>query len=77
MILRPPTGFWGHQGAHSLIPGTSLRRAMPKTLDVACLDPDCRLDMFTLHYPSFTPDDEFERTYRCPECGGDRLRELP
>lgn len=49
---------------------------MPKTVEVACTAADCDVDMFELHYTSYVPPEEYDATYRCPECGGDSLEPL-
>ncbi len=42
---------------------------MPRTLEVACADPDCELDMFELHYTYDMPEDVGVNDFSCPYCG--------
>lgn len=50
---------------------------MPKVQEFACRDGDCSVDMFSVHYESGTPDEEYETAYPCPGCGEkDSLDEL-
>lgn len=42
---------------------------MPKVLEVACENQACDVDMFSIHYEHFVPDDEFDDEYGCPSCG--------
>lgn len=42
---------------------------MPKTMEVACPDPDCALDMVTLHFSYDMPDDVTAGDFSCPYCG--------
>lgn len=50
---------------------------MPKTLEVACTDEDCDLDMFELHYTYNMPDGTGVESFTCPYCGsGDALEEI-
>jgi hypothetical protein len=50
---------------------------MPKTLEVACTDEDCDLDMFELHYTYDMPDGTGVEAFACPYCGSaDALEEI-
>lgn len=49
---------------------------MPATLEAACADSDCPLDMVTLHYTYDMPEDATVDDFRCPYCGGDDLEEI-
>ena len=49
---------------------------MPGTLELACVDADCALDMFELHFTYDMPDDVGADDFRCPYCGGEALEEL-
>lgn len=50
---------------------------MPRTLEVACDDPDCPLDMVELHYSYDMPSDVAVSDFSCPYCGSsERLEEL-
>ena len=41
---------------------------MPATLEVACTNPNCELDMFELHYTYDMPDDVAVGDFSCPYC---------
>jgi len=43
---------------------------MPATLEVACTDDACELDMFELHYTYDMPDDVTVADFSCPYCSG-------
>ena len=50
---------------------------MPATLEVACTNPDCTLDMFELHYTYDMPDETTVSDFTCPYCGqADGLQEI-
>jgi hypothetical protein len=44
---------------------------MPKVVEVTCLSENCDVDMFSIHYESYIPEDEYERDYACPGCGSE------
>ncbi len=55
----------------------ALSPAMPKTLEVACTDEECDLDMFELHYTYNMPDGTGVESFACPYCGSaDALEEI-
>lgn len=41
---------------------------MPATLEVACTDDECDLDMFELHYTYDMPEDTGVSDFTCPYC---------
>jgi len=41
---------------------------MPETLEVACTDDRCELDMMELHYTYDMPDDVGVADFQCPYC---------
>lgn len=44
---------------------------MPPTLEVACKDPSCELDMFEVHYSyEMSRDEVGVEDFQCPYCGG-------
>lgn len=43
---------------------------MPKVREVACRNENCNVDMFSIHYETFIPDEEYSGDYVCPGCGG-------
>ena len=43
---------------------------MPATVEVACTDDSCELDMFEMHYTYDMPDDVELTAFACPYCGG-------
>jgi len=43
---------------------------MPATLELACTDEACALDMVELHYTYDMPDDAGASDFACPYCGG-------
>lgn len=48
--------------------------AVPKVLEVACRDDDCRVDMFVVHYG---PDADYREGFQCPGCASaDSLENL-
>jgi len=50
---------------------------MPTTLEVACENDDCELDMVELHYTYEMPDDVAVSDFQCPYCGEtESLREI-
>lgn len=50
---------------------------MPATLEVACENAECELDMAELHYTYEMPDDVTVADFQCPYCGrADSLRPL-
>jgi hypothetical protein len=50
---------------------------MPTTVEIACENPDCTLDMMELHYTYEMPSDVGVDAFSCPYCGsGSHLREL-
>jgi len=49
---------------------------MPPTQEVKCLDADCFLDMFELHYTYDVPDDHGVADLTCPVCGGTDLEAI-
>jgi len=42
---------------------------MPTTMEVRCVDEDCTLDMFELHYTYDMPADTTVADFACPYCG--------
>ncbi|MFC6731964.1 MULTISPECIES: hypothetical protein [unclassified Haladaptatus] len=44
---------------------------MPKTLEVACTNDACELDMFELHYTYDMPDSVTVADFSCPYCERD------
>ena len=42
---------------------------MPKVREVACRNADCDVDMFSIHYDAYVPDEEYVPDYACPGCG--------
>jgi hypothetical protein len=49
---------------------------MPPTTEVECLDDDCFLDMFEVHYTYDVPDEHSVADLVCPACGGTDLDEI-
>lgn len=50
---------------------------MPATLEAACENHECELDMFELHYTYDMPDDVTVDDFSCPNCGRlESLREI-
>jgi len=50
---------------------------MPPTLEVACRNDDCPLDMVELHYTYEMVEDVDVEDFRCPYCGrADSLERL-
>ncbi len=50
---------------------------MPATLEVACTDDGCELDMFEMHYTYDMSDSVGVADFNCPYCGGtDCLEEI-
>lgn len=50
---------------------------MPATLEVACENDGCELDMVQLHYTYDMPQDVAVTDFQCPYCGqSDSLREI-
>jgi hypothetical protein len=50
---------------------------MPATLEIACENDGCELDMAELHYTYDMPDDVTVADFHCPYCGqSDSLREI-
>lgn len=50
---------------------------MPATLEIACENSECELDMAELHYTYDMPDDVMVADFHCPSCGqSDSLREI-
>lgn len=50
---------------------------MPATLEIACENGDCELDMAELHYTYDMPDGVTVDDFQCPYCGqSDSLREI-
>jgi hypothetical protein len=50
---------------------------MPATLEIACENDECDLDMAELHYTYDMPDDVTVADFQCPYCGqSDSLREI-
>ena len=43
---------------------------MPPTMEIACTDDECFLDMFENHYTYEKPDDHGVSDLSCPVCGG-------
>ncbi len=46
----------------------ALGPSMPATLEVACTNDDCELDMFELHYTYDMPDGTGVSDFQCPYC---------
>ena len=42
---------------------------MPKVQEVACRNDGCNVDMFSIHYEQYIPEDEYSADYSCPGCG--------
>ena len=49
---------------------------MPPTMEVKCLDEDCFMDMFEVHYTYDVPDDYGVADLVCPSCTGTDLEEI-
>lgn len=50
---------------------------MPGTLEAACENDECELDMIELHYTYDMPNDVAIDDFSCPYCGGlESLREI-
>jgi len=55
----------------------TLPSPMPKTVEVACTNGECELDMMELHYTYDMPDETTVADFACPYCGsGDDLEEI-
>lgn len=48
---------------------------MPPTMEAACRNPDCALDMVELHY-TYELVDATAEDFRCPYCGERSLEKL-
>jgi hypothetical protein len=53
----------------------ALQSGMPATLEIKCVNEDCELDMFELHYTYDMPDDVTVADFSCPYCGEQQFLE--